>query len=478
MSSAWASNLIGIGLPKDPREFKGLKVGVIGLGETGCTLSEKLLNWGAEVIAIDSKPIWALKACKKIKELTVRGLTAIGGTDEAEELFGCQLVVLSPSVRPDKPFIERLRSRGIKVTGEIELAYAMCKGRIIAITGTNGKTTTATLVHHMLETSGVKAFLVGNIGTPAISCVDIADETSWLVMEVSSFQLMTCEAFRPNIGIITNIAADHLDWHRDIEEYISAKAKLLRMQHEDDFAVLNSDDDGVRKVMHVGAAKRVLFGLGNNTANVRLVGKKIVADIPEVGIDGATLCTLEDMQVCGEHNILNVMAASAAALLSGVSPDSIRGAIASFAGVPHRLEVVGEIDGVKFINDSAATSPHAALQALRSIDAPIIWVAGGENKGLDFGILSDAVKRRVKTAVLIGSAAMEIAEFLMRLNVPFKLAGGLEEAVSLAFNMASRGDVVLLSPACRSLDMFENYAERGEQFRVAVKRLSGVIKND
>lgn len=464
-------------LPGDQAEFKGMKVGVIGLGETGCALSEKLLVWGAQVIAVDSKPIEKLKACGKVKRLIEQGLVAIGGTDEADELLDCQLVILSPSVRPDKPFVQKLREKGIRVTGEIELVYAMCKGRIIAITGTNGKTTTTTLAHHILAENGMRAFLVGNIGTPAISCVDLADESSWLVMEVSSFQLMTCDAFRPDIGIITNIAVDHLDWHSDVDEYISAKARLLKSQNENDFAVLNADDEGVRKVMHVGAAERILFGVRNEAAHVKLVGERIVADIAALGLSDVTLCELKDIQVGGVHNVLNVMAASTAALLCGVSPDGVRKALASFAGVPHRLEFVAEIDGVKFINDSAATTPHAALHALRSISSPIVWIAGGKNKGLSFDILSEAVKERVRVAILIGSAAGELAEFLRRLNVRYEFADSLEDAVSLSLNMALRGDVVLLSPACASLDMFESYVERGERFKRAVKELSGVMRN-
>lgn len=466
-----------LGLPSDQLEFKGMKVGVIGLGETGCALSEKLLAWGAEVIAVDSKPIERLKAWGRVKRLIEQGLMAIGGNDEAEELLDCQLVILSPSIRPDKPFVQKLRERGIRVTGEIELAYAMCKGRIIAVTGTNGKTTTTTLVHHLLAENGVKAFLVGNIGTPAISCVDVADESSWLVMEVSSFQLMTCDAFRPDIGIITNIAVDHLDWHSDVNEYISAKARLLKSQNESDYAVLNADDEGVRKVMHVGAAKRVLFGLRSNAAHVKLVGERIVANITALGLDDVTLCELIDIPIGGAHNVLNVMAASTAALLCGVSPDGVRMALASFAGVPHRLEFVAEIDGVKFINDSAATTPHATLHALRSISSPIVWIAGGKNKGLSFDILSEAVKERVKAAILIGSAAGELAEFLRHLNVRYEFAESLEDAISLSINMALRGDVVLLSPACASLDMFESYVERGERFKKAVKELSGVISD-
>ncbi len=464
-------------LPGNFDEFKGMRVGVIGLGETGCALSEKLLSWGAEVIAVDSKPIDKLKARERLERLIELGLKVIGGNDEAEELLGCQLVILSPSVRPDKPFVQKLRERGIRVTGEIELAYAMCKGRVVAVTGTNGKTTTATITHHLLVSNGVRAFLVGNIGTPAISYVDVADESCWLVMEVSSFQLMTCEAFRPDIGIITNIAVDHLDWHRDVGEYISAKAKLLRGQSDDDFAVLNADDEGVRRVMHVGAAKRILFGLSSDAAHVRLVNGKVVADIPELGVGSVTLCERDEIRVLGEHNVLNVMAASAAALLCGAPPDGVRKAVASFTGVPHRLEFVAEVGGVRFINDSAATTPHAALHAIRSINSPIVWIAGGRNKGLDLGVLSDAVKEKVKAAILIGSAASELSEFLSRLNVRFMLADSLEDAVSLSLSMASPGDVVLLSPACTSLDMFENYAERGEEFRRAVRKLCGVVRD-
>lgn len=463
---------INTSLPRHPEDFKGLRVGIIGLGETGCALAEKLLNWGAEIVAVDAKPIERLKGKGRIERMMELGVLVITGTDESEELLNCDLVVLSPSVRPDKAFLQKLRNCGVVVTGEIEIVYALCKARIIAVTGTNGKTTTTSLIHHMLATNGVKAFLAGNIGTPAISVIGLADEKSWLVLEASSFQLMTCETFRPDIGVITNIAEDHLDWHKDLDEYISAKAKLLSMQRKDDYAVLNADDDGARRVMHIGAGKRILFGTVEGATHVRLLNGTVIVDIPEVGLRHVELCGLNDMKLKGKHNILNVMAALAAALLAGVPSDGVREAIRSFRGVPHRLELVGEINGIKFINDSAATTPHAAFHALLAVEARAVWIAGGKGKGLKFDILRDAVMEKVKGAVLIGSSADELASLLSSLSVPFKMAETLEDATRIAMDMADSGDVVLLSPACTSLDMFESYVERGERFKALVKELA------
>jgi UDP-N-acetylmuramoylalanine--D-glutamate ligase len=458
-------------MPKHFSDLKGKRIGIIGLGETGSALARKLLSWGAEVIAVDAKPLEQLKRRDEVEKLSRDGLKVIAGKDEAEELYDCDMVVISPGVRPDKPFILSLRRNGVTVTGEVELAYALCRARIMAITGTNGKTTTTTLAHHILSHCKMNAFLVGNIGEPAISVVDLADENSWLVMEVSSFQLMTCENFRPNIGVITNIAEDHLNWHKSIEEYLSAKAKLIEKQRSEDFSVLNIDDGGVKKVLDVGGGTRVFFGFNNMTAHVAPDGEEVIARIPHLGLDKVSLFNLSDLKLPGKHNLLNAMAASTAALLAGAPADCIREAISSFKGVPHRLELVGEFNGVRFINDSAATTPHATLHALLSVNSPVIWIGGGLSKNLNFGLLVDALKEKVKTAVLIGYSKGELSSILKALNVPFEVAETLREAVRSAMRTAKRGDTVLFSPACASFDMFEDYKQRGEQFKAIVMEL-------
>ncbi|MFA4016004.1 MAG: hypothetical protein RUDDFDWM_001105 [Candidatus Fervidibacterota bacterium] len=458
-------------MPKHFSELKGKRIGIVGLGETGSALARKLLSWGAEVIAVDAKPLEQLKKREEIEKLSRSGLKVITGKDEAEELYKCDMVVISPGVRPDKPFILSLRRNGVKVTGEVELAYALCKGRIIAITGTNGKTTTTTLTHHILSHCKINAFLVGNIGEPAISIVDLTDENTWLVMEVSSFQLMTCENFRPHIGVITNIAEDHLDWHTSADEYLLAKAKMIEKQQDEDFSVLNIDDDGVQKVLGVGKGKRVFFGFNNTIAHVAPDGEEIVARIPYVGLDKVSLFNLSDFKMPGKHNLLNAMAASTAALLVGAPADGIREAISSFKGVPHRLELIGEFNGVRFINDSAATTPHATLHALLSVNPPVIWIGGGLSKNLNFGLLTEALRERVKRAILIGLSKDELCCVLKALNIPFEVAETLSEAVMSALRTAKPGDTVLFSPACASLDMFEDYKQRGEQFKAIVAEL-------
>ncbi|HID07954.1 MAG TPA: UDP-N-acetylmuramoyl-L-alanine--D-glutamate ligase, partial [Armatimonadetes bacterium] len=394
------------------------------------------------------------------------------GDDYIASLSNCDIVVLSPGVPPHKASVQQLMAMGIPVVGEIELAYHLCKARIIAVTGTNGKTTTATLIHHILTQAGYQTALVGNVGKPFIEVVEQLDDATWVVMEVSSFQLMTCEEFRPHIAIVTNVTIDHMDWHTDRDEYLAAKAKLLACQRGDDWAVLNADDAGARSIAGSGKARCILFGLHATDAHVRLEGEHIVARLHQFGCDDVTLFQRSDIRLLGKHNLWNAMAGATAAYLTGVDAHHIAVSINSFDGVEHRLELVLECNGVKFVNDSAATSPHACLYGLRAFDAPLIWIAGGRPKVTDFSILRDAICERVKAGIFIGEAAHALATVAHCAGVSHVvIASSLKEAVSYAFRYASSGDVVLFSPACASFDMFDDYKHRGEVFKQLVHKL-------
>jgi len=370
-------------------------------------------------------------------------------------------VVPSPGVAP-----ERYRDRAQRIWGDIELAYRSITAPIIAVTGTNGKSTTVRLLEELLCAAGARARAAGNLGTPALELV--GEPLDFAVLEISSFQLETVETFRPAIAAVLNITPDHLDRHGSFDAYASAKGRLLANQRDTDTAVLNLDDPAVAALAENASAR--VFPL--RTQGVVSPGAFLDAGSVVLCEKGAApiRISLDAMQLTGLHNRENVVAALAVVQAAGVDPVRAADALASFANLPHRSELVGQVGGVRYIDDSKATNPGAAIRSLAEFSENLVWIAGGRDKALAFGELADMAVKRVRAAVLIGESAKKL-EAALAGRVDVCAAASLEEAVQRASQLAQPGDVVLLSPACASQDQFRDFQERGERFRAAVDEL-------
>jgi UDP-N-acetylmuramoylalanine--D-glutamate ligase len=414
-------------------KLEGIKALVVGMEKSGRAAFEFLHARGAEVTATDLRP----------HDVT-------GFRLQSDELFdeSWDLIVPSPGVPLDLPGIARAKSRGVNVIGEVELAAPWLKGPVIGITGTNGKTTTTSLVGHILHSSRTPAQVGGNIGTPVIAMTETSRADRWNVLELSSFQLETIREFRADIGICLNVTQNHLDRHHTFENYAAAKGNLFRTQQAGDYAVLNSDDEVCRSFAELTRAEPVWFS-GRNIND---------------------LMPLAAVPIPGMHNAENVMAAAAATGIAGVSKRDIVAAVKTFKAVEHRLEFVAEIDGVRFYNDSKATSVDATVKALESFPGGLWVILGGKDKGSDYTVLRDLLARKAHAAMLIGAAAEKIASHLEG-AVHLVQTGTLECAVAEAWKHAQPGDTVLLAPACASFDQFQSYEHRGRVFKDLVNGL-------
>jgi UDP-N-acetylmuramoylalanine--D-glutamate ligase len=446
-------------------DLAGKRVLVVGLARTGVAVSLFAAGYGATVTATDEKPEGAL--AETAARLRAAGVKLELGRHPSSAFFEQDLIVVSPGVPVNLPPLVLAHVGGIPVWGEIELAWRFLRGKVVAITGSNGKTTTTSLVAHILEIAGIPTLVGGNIGAPLISLVESSTDSTVTVAEISSFQLETIEAFRPEIGVLLNLTPDHLDRHASFEEYAGAKMRLFENQLERDFAILNADDPQVTKRMpsrsHVfwfSRQKRVAEGafLLDDQIIFRLEGSEIV-----VG-------RRSEIPLRGEHNVENVLAACAAAYLAGAEPAAIARGVKTFRGVEHRLEFAGEVGGVKYYNDSKATNVDAALKAIEAFPGPLVVILGGKDKGSPYTPLRDALRARGRIALLIGEAAEKIATDLGD-AVSCVHAGTLERAIELAADRVRPGDVVLLAPACSSFDQFENYEHRGRTFKQLVAKL-------
>jgi UDP-N-acetylmuramoylalanine--D-glutamate ligase len=446
-------------------DLRGKRVLVVGLARTGVAASIFCADRGALVTATDSRGESDLgETVAKLKET---GVTVELGSHREKTFLEQDLIVPSPGVPADEPHLQAARAKGVTIWSEIELAYRFTKGRLIGITGSNGKTTTTSLVEHILRSAGMRTILAGNIGTPLIGCVDAMTDSTCTVVELSSFQLELVDTFRPNIGVFLNLTPDHLDRHHTMEAYGAAKARLFENQTADDAAVLNADDPpstayapSLPRVYWFSRKKRVAQG-----AYVR--GQEIV-----FRHDGAeeVLLKLEDIPLAGSHNVENVLAASAAARLAGAAAKAIAKGVQSFAGVEHRLEFVSEIGGVRYYNDSKATNVDATLKAIDAFPGRILVILGGKDKGSDYTVLQKPLREKAILALLIGAAAEKIEKQIAG-SVALERAETLERAVETASHAARRGDVVLLAPACASFDQFQNYEHRGRVFKDLVRQL-------
>ena len=390
----------------------------------------------------------------------------LGGHRE-EVVVEADLIVPSPGVAADAPLLQFARSKGVTIWSEIELAYRFLKGRLIGITGSNGKTTTTSLIEHILRTAGFSTILAGNIGTPLISCVDKSSEKAITVAELSSFQLELIEKFRPSISVFLNLTPDHLDRHHTLDSYGAAKARIFANQTESDSAILNADDPGTTPY---APSKPQVFWFSRK----QRVAQGAFVKESEVLFrrDGAeeTVLKLSDIPLAGAHNVENVLAAVAATRLAGAEPSAIARGVRSFAGVEHRLEFVAEIGGVRFYNDSKATNVDATLKALDAFPGRILIILGGKDKGSDYTVLQAPLREKAILALLIGAAADKIEKQIAG-SVAIEQAGTLERAVETAAHAARAGDVVLLAPACASFDQFQNYEHRGRVFKDLVHQL-------
>ncbi len=445
-------------------DLSGKRVLVVGLARTGLVTALFSAGYGARVTATDERREAELaETAEKLRAAGVK--LELGGHVDASFLQQ-DLIVMSPGVPANLPAVEAARKKNIPVWSEIELAWRFLRGKLVAITGSNGKTTTTALVAHILKTSNIPTLVGGNIGTPLLALVETSTDTAVTVAEVSSFQLETMECFRPEIGVLLNLTPDHLDRHGTFEQYARAKLRMFENQLERDIAVLNADDPEITKrtpakphIFWFSRQKRVASGafLRDNEIIFRNEGSETV------------LARRDQIPLRGEHNVENVLAACAAAYLAGATPAAIANGVKSFRGVEHRLEFVAEIAGAQFYNDSKATNVDAAVKAVQAFPGPLLVILGGKDKGSPYAPLRDLLQERARVALLIGEAAEKIAADLQG-AVEINRAGTLERAIEIAIERAQPGDTVLLAPACSSFDQFENYEQRGRVFKDLVVR--------
>lgn len=441
--------------------LKGKRALVVGLGKSGLAAVRFLARRGAIVSAADSRPREDFGVA--IQELAGLPVTLqFGGHPEATVLSH-DIVVPSPGVPWDLPSLARARELGIPVFGELELAADRLRGRAIGVTGTNGKTTTASLIDHVLRASGVPGSLAGNIGTPVLEIVENSRPGEWHVLELSSFQLEAAESFRCHVAAVLNVTPDHLDRHGTFEHYAGVKARILRNQRPGDFAILNADDPECVAMESRVLGSLVRFGA---TRQDRLDGYLADGRIVFRGAD----ISGSNLPIKGAHNLENALAAVAACSLAGLSSAAIGRALESFRPVPHRMEFVAKVRGVDYYNDSKATNVAAAVKACGSFSSGLWPILGGSDKGLDYAPLASALKPRTREALLVGEAAPLIQRQLDS-TVPTVDAGTIRAALDYALSRALPGDTVLLAPACASFDQYPNYVERGREFRRLVESL-------
>ena len=446
--------------------FAGKRALVVGLARSGTAAAKLLVRHGANVRAVDRRR--AEELGPEAAALEAMGVEVFAGGVEPQALDGRDLVVTSPGVPLDLPIFREAERRGIPVAAEIELGFAVAKAPIIAVTGTNGKSTTVELLGAIGRASGRPTEVLGTIGVALTERAESVPEEGLLVVEVSSFQLEACERFRPDVGVILNVTPDHLDRHGTLENYAAIKARLFARQTERDYRVQPLGDPRLTALLAKMRSKPLWFGFADPTSDgVWLQGDSLRY---RFGGNEGTLIRRGDARLEGPHNTENMAAAAAAALAVGISDRTIATALREFHGLPHRLTRVAEIDGVRYINDSKATNVDALKRALESFDVPVTLIAGGRDKNGDFEAIASLVLEKVRRAVYVGEAAPLLERAWP--HVRASRAATLEEAVRVARAETEAGGVVLLSPGCASYDMFRNFEERGARFEAAVHELT------
>ena len=450
-------------------DLDGKRVLVVGLGKSGVASALFLKAHGARVTVSDTKTGDELHS--EIPVLLDHGITVETGGHGERTFRGQDLIVVSPGIPLDAPALVQARALGGSVIGEMELAARFLRGSIVAITGSNGKTTTTTLTGEIMTAAGFSALVGGNIGTPAIALVERATPESVIVLEVSSFQLETIHSFRPKVAVILNVTPDHLDRHRTFEAYVDAKARILENQQSADLAVLNADDPTC--VALAARTKAQVFWFSRQKEVQQgawvLAGAILFRD----GARQREIMLVSEIPLKGAHNLENVLAAVCAGALMGCAAEKIRQAVREFKAVEHRLEYVATIRGVDYYNDSKATNVDATIKALESFPANIHLILGGKDKGSDYTLLNHLLRQRVKRVYTIGAAAAKIESQMKGVEVVH--ADTLENALRKANAVAEPGDVVLLAPACASFDQFKNYEQRGQVFKQIVRTLSAEV---
>ncbi|WGX75878.1 UDP-N-acetylmuramoyl-L-alanine--D-glutamate ligase [Paraclostridium bifermentans] len=451
-------------------DLKNKNVLLVGLAKTGVSTIKKLNKLGANIIVNDIKPKEKLEGI--IEEIdNLDNIEYVLGK-HLENIENIDLTIVSPGVPLDLPFIEKIKSEGIKIIGEVELAYKLSKNpTFIGITGTNGKTTTTSLVGEMFKKANKDTYIVGNIGNPVIDTVDLTNENSYLVTELSSFQLESIEDFKPKVSTIINITEDHLNRHHTMENYINAKARVFKNQDKTDFTVLNYDDSIVRdlgknsngNVLYFSIKEEVKQGAyldKNNNIVIKVDGKELV------------LMNKAELSLPGNHNLENAMSAILMAYVLNIDTDVIIDTLRTFKGVEHRLEFVTNKDGIMFVNDSKGTNPDSTIKAITSYEKPIVLIAGGYEKQSDFTEMIKYATKNVKALVLLGQTADKIETTAKEHGINnISKVEDMEAAVKKAYEIAESGDVVLLSPACASWDMYPNFEARGLDFKENIYKL-------
>ncbi|MDI6602143.1 MAG: UDP-N-acetylmuramoyl-L-alanine--D-glutamate ligase [Thermoanaerobacteraceae bacterium] len=444
------------------------RVLIVGLGKSGVATAETLNTLGYEIHVYDRKPYDQLEGIDVLKKLSVKWVV----DDPKDYVKNIDIIVISPGVPLDQEFIIEAQNRGIEVISEVEAAYRLAKAPIIAVTGTNGKTTTTSLTGELFKNAGYKTRVCGNIGKPLIYDCYEAGKDEVIVAEISSFQLESIKYFRPHIAAMLNITPDHLDRHKTMENYIYTKSKIFINQDRSDYAILNYDEPntwGLHKeinsqIIPFSRKEKLNYGL-------YIDDEKIIAKIRD---REEKIMNVNDIYIPGKHNLENSLAACAIAKAWGIDDEIIEYTLKTFKGVEHRIEFVKEINGVKFINDSKGTNPDAAIKAIEAIKGNIILIAGGYDKGNDYYDFIKSFDDKVKYMILIGETAEKINKQAMSLGFTNIIrADTLKEAVDRAYQLAEKGDTVLLSPACASWDMFKNFEERGNLFKSYVNALRG-----
>ena len=443
------------------------RVLVVGLGKSGLSISRWLAGEGTEVTVSDMKEESALNNLF-VSEIRKLGIKLEAGGHKEETFLDSDMIVVSPGVPLDQKVLRIAMGKGIPVLGEMQLAIRLIDIPVVAITGTNGKSTTTSLVGALIKNAGFKVFVGGNIGTPLIECVTGGGDADFAVVEVSSFQLDAMGNFCPAVAILLNISPDHLDRYPSYEIYVQSKLKIFQNQGPAQYAILNDDDEFLSHYKPSGGMVELRFGLKKKKNRQAFVeGKKMITRLP--GMEPHTF-DIERFQLRGRHNLENLMAGVLAALVLKMEPENIQRTIEHFKGLSHRLELVRRIRGVTFYNDSKATNVDAALSSINSFDHPIVLIAGGRHKGGDYSPLAKAAKGRVRKAILLGESKNLLADSFKGI-IPFALSETMNDAVSQALSSAETDDIVLLAPACSSFDMFSDYEHRGTVFREAVERL-------
>ncbi|MBI5190099.1 MAG: UDP-N-acetylmuramoyl-L-alanine--D-glutamate ligase [Nitrospirae bacterium] len=448
------------------QDFRGKKITVVGLAKSGVGAANLLHSLGAAVTVTDSKPESELAA--QAARLSPGVMKALGSHPDV--LFtGADLIVISPGVPLTAPPLVKAAAAGVEITGELELSYLLSGSPFIAITGTNGKSTTTTLVGLMLEAAGMKAYVGGNLGNALTDEPERLKGQDFIVAEVSSFQLETIKTFRPRVSALLNVTQDHMDRYPGMAEYADAKARVFMNQSGDDVHVANFDDaptmalaaKAACRVARFSRKSALSFGVFVRDGNM----------VSTMGSGETVVLPISDIRIKGAHNVENALAAAAITLAAGAPADAVAKVLREFPGLEHRMEFVRELDGVTWYNDSKGTNVGAVEKSLEGFDQPIILIAGGLDKHSDFSPLVPLLRERVKKLILIGKAADDMYAALSGATDTVKLGYDMDEAVRLARASASPGDVVMLSPACASFDMFRNFEDRGRQFKEMVNRL-------